>query len=265
MNNIYSYTFFRARRFVTFLCRAKTRYKVHSPYVFRYISEVIRPGSPRYLCAPVEELRQSLLKDKRIVQKTDFGSGGQGTHPIKLRCLTRSSSLPAYRAARLFHLAQFLQADRILELGTALGISAGYLGKSRPEARVVSLEGCPAQAALAREHMDALGLNNVEVVEGEFDQTLEQVLSGFEKLDLVFFDGNHRLEPTLKYFRQCLPLAHNDSVFVFDDIHHSPEMETAWKTIIAHPGVTTSIDLFYTGVVFFRKELTRQDFILRYP
>ena len=74
------------------------------------------------------------------------------------------------------------------------------------------------------------------------------------RLDYLFVDGNHRKEPTLRYFEECLKRAHEKSVFVFDDIHWSKEMELAWEEIKKHPQVTLSLDLFFFGVVFFRKE-----------
>jgi hypothetical protein len=52
---------------------------------------------------------------------------------------------------------------------------------------------------------------------------------------------------------------------VFDDIHWSSEMEQAWSQIIADPRVTMSIDLFFIGLVFFRKEFrVKQDFAIRF-
>jgi predicted O-methyltransferase YrrM len=233
------------------------------------ITGVIRPGEPAAICAPVEGLRQKYLKDNRIILKTDFGSGGEGDallkYEVKIKHLARKSSVPSYRAARLFNLVRFLGAKNILELGTSLGITTGYLAKADLLARVVSLEGCPEVAALARENLSAIRLDNLSIVEGNFDQKLPEVLRSFEHLDLVFFDGNHRREPTLDYFRQCLPLVHNDTVFVFDDIHYSPEMEQAWDQIIGNDRVRVSLDFFHMGWVLFRKELSKQHFILRYP
>ena len=82
-------------------------------------------------------------------------------------------------------------------------------------------------------------------------------------IDLVFIDGNHQKEATLSYFQKLLPLAHNETVFIFDDIHWSAGMEEAWKEIQANPKVTVSIDSFFWGLVFFRKEQKKEHFVLR--
>ncbi len=102
------------------------------------------------------------------------------------------------------------------------------------------------------------------IVTGNIDQTLAAHVPALESIDLVFFDANHRYEPTLRYFETCLPKTHNDSLFVFDDIHWSAEMERAWAEIKAHPAVTVTIDLFWVGLVFFRREQPKQDFVLRF-
>jgi predicted O-methyltransferase YrrM len=85
-----------------------------------------------------------------------------------------------------------------------------------------------------------------------------------DSVDFVFFDGNHRFEATWDYFSLCLKKAHNDSIFIFDDIHWSDEMERVWYKILMLEEVKVSIDLFRMGIIFFKKELSKQNFIIRY-
>src|SRR5690606_18603497 len=106
-----------------------------------------------------------------------------------------------------------------LELGTSLGLTSAYLALARQTAQLYTFEGCPAIAAQARQNLKTVGVQNAQLIEGNLDQTLPQTLAQLDKVDFVFFDGNHRLEPTLRYFEQCLPKAHEGSVFIFDDIY----------------------------------------------
>jgi predicted O-methyltransferase YrrM len=85
-----------------------------------------------------------------------------------------------------------------------------------------------------------------------------------QTLDLVFFDGNHRYQPTMNYFNLCLKKANENSVFVFDDIYWSNEMTKAWEEIKNHKDVTVTIDLFSVGLVFFRTQQAKQHFILKF-
>ncbi|MBL7882976.1 MAG: class I SAM-dependent methyltransferase, partial [Bacteroidia bacterium] len=38
----------------------------------------------------------------------------------------------------------------------------------------------------------------------------------------------------------------------------------AWEEIKRHPKVTVTIDLFFIGLVFFRKEQAKQHFIIKF-
>ncbi|MCW3106757.1 MAG: class SAM-dependent methyltransferase, partial [Segetibacter sp.] len=102
-------------------------------------------------------------------------------------------------------------------------------------------------------------------IEGNFDNTLQPELNKISQVDFAFIDGNHRKEPTIRYFEQLLTKATEYSVFIFDDIHWSEGMEEAWKYIQKHPSVTLTIDLFFIGLVFFRKEQkVAQHFSIRF-
>ena len=94
---------------------------------------------------------------------------------------------------------------------------------------------------------------------------LEQALSGIDLLDLAFIDGNHRKEPTLRYFDTLLAKINNASILIFDDIHWSAEMEEAWEIIKMHSSVTLSIDLFFIGLIFFRNDFkVKQHFVINF-
>ena len=81
--------------------------------------------------------------------------------------------------------------------------------------------------------------------------------------NLIYFDGNHSKEATLKYFELLLTTVNNNSVWIFDDIHWSKDMESAWEIIKSHPLVKVTIDTFQWGVVFFREEQVKEHFVVR--
>jgi predicted O-methyltransferase YrrM len=84
-----------------------------------------------------------------------------------------------------------------------------------------------------------------------------------ENCQLIYFDGNHSKKATLDYFELLLPTICNETLWIFDDIHWSPEMEEAWEIIKKHPKVTVTIDTFQWGLVFFRSEQPKEHFVIR--
>ncbi|MFZ0597916.1 MAG: class I SAM-dependent methyltransferase, partial [Flavobacterium sp.] len=109
--------------------------------------------------------------------------------------------------------------------------------------------------------------NNVDLVISEFEIYLQDIKLKLEtetkNFDLIYFDGNHSKKATLAYFELLLITITNDSVWIFDDIHWSQEMEEAWEIIKKHPKVTVTIDTFQWGFVFFRYEQEKEHFVIR--
>jgi predicted O-methyltransferase YrrM len=256
-----------AAKYMQYLLRANNRHAVHSPFVYSLMEEVLHDRRKFYAFSEIEKRRGELLRDHRLVRVTDMGAGSALQRVTERRVwdLARYTAKAPKYGRLLFRLAHYLQPSTILELGTSLGISTSYLASGRSEARMVTLEGCPEISALAAETFRRLGLNQVRMIQGNFDDTLAPALLELPHLDMAFIDGNHRREPTLRYFAQCLTRTHEESVLIFDDIHWTAEMQEAWEEIKAHPSVTLSVDLFFMGLVFFRRTIReKQHFILRY-
>ncbi|WP_151085700.1 O-methyltransferase [Hymenobacter baengnokdamensis] len=251
------------------LLRSGNAHGLHSPFVFGLYTTVIRHTGEFAAFPRIEKRRHELLASEQVLEVTDFGAGSQvagaGGRRRPVRDIARHAAKPRRLAQLLFRLVNHFQPATILELGTSLGLTTAYLALADSRSQVITFEGCPNTATVARETFKKLNIKNAHLVEGNLDQTLPATLAALSQpLDFVFFDGNHRYEPTLRYFEQCLAKAHENSVFVLDDIHWSAEMERAWEAIKAHPSVTITVDLFYVGLVFFRKKQPRQDFWLRY-
>lgn len=240
---------------------------IHSPFVYDFTRKVLDDRVPVEASGRIEALRNRLRNDRRTLEVEDLGAGsaaGGGTVRT-VAGIARSAAKPA-RYGRLLHrTAAYLGCRSAVELGTSLGISTCYLATVPGMQKVVTLEGAPAVLRVAEAHFEEMGLDNVRTLEGDFGSTLGQALSEMAGPDLVFFDGNHRYEPTVDYFRQCLAQAGDRTVFIFDDIHWSPGMEQAWDEIRHHPRVRCTIDLFFLGIVLFRSEFReKQHFTIRY-
>ncbi|TAL63366.1 MAG: class I SAM-dependent methyltransferase [Bacteroidetes bacterium] len=244
---------------------AKNGHGIHSPFVFGLYNDVINKKGSYYSFDKIEQLRKKLLASKKKIEVKDLGAGRSGKRTISK--IAEGSAKNRKYCELLFRLAYHFKPTIILELGTSLGISTSYLASANPNTQVITIEGCPNTAAEAKKNFESLGLKNIEPIVGNFDVVLPDVLASSRQQgagNLVFIDGNHRKAPTLNYFKLCLARASNDSIFIFDDIHWSDEMEDAWEEIKAHPNISLTVDLFFLGIVFFRKEQVKENFTLRY-
>ncbi len=241
---------------------------MHSPFVFQFIKNVLNNHSGFEPGPDIEELRKKLLQDPELYEIEDYGAGSRNSsgQQKKIKDIAASALKPARLAHLLYRLAAFYQPSTVIELGTSLGLTTAYLSRAVPEASIITIEGSKSIAGRAGEHFSQLQCKNIRGMAGGFDDLLPGILGELPQIDLAYIDGNHRYEPTLKYFSQFLDKTHEHSILVFDDIHWSREMEQAWEEIKNHPSVRYTIDVFYLGFVFFRNDFrVRQNFRIRLP
>ena len=76
----------------------------------------------------------------------------------------------------------------IVELGTSLGVTTAYMAAMDKRNKVITYEGCPAVAEIAKENWEALGLKNIDCRVGEI--TAEILVKDLEGGDVGHIDMN---------------------------------------------------------------------------
>ncbi|MES2622091.1 MAG: class I SAM-dependent methyltransferase [Bacteroidota bacterium] len=254
---------FRIRQFLSYQWEAKTKYYLHSPFVYQFYLNVLEGESDDHLSS-IHLLREKLKNNSTPVEMEDYGTGVTSSLR-QVSDLEKTVAVKEKYGLLLSRLVKHFQPKNILELGTSIGISSSYMALAKPDSTIVSLEGSAAITEFAKQNHASLGIKNIEIISGNFNETISSSLRKLSSVDLVFFDGNHRSDSTLQYFYQCLEHSHENSIFIFDDIYWSDDMAKAWQQIKQHPRITLSLDLFQFGICFFRKDkLAKENFVLRY-
>lgn len=245
---------------------AKSRHGTHSPFVYKLTDEVIYDFNAKSDYKSIEAQRKKLLNDETLIQVTDLGAGSHlnKNRTKKVKQIAKNALKSPRLAQLIYRLAKDNQPKSIIELGTCLGITSAYLSKACPEADVITIEGCPETAKVAYRNFQELELDNVELRVGNFDTLLPEVIKQEPRLDFVYVDGNHRKEATINYFNWCLPKVHEGSLLIFDDIYWSEGMKEAWEEIKHHPEVTVTVDLFWIGLVYFKKGQAKEHFKIKF-
>jgi predicted O-methyltransferase YrrM len=245
---------------------SKSRHGTHSPFVYKLTDEVIYDFKSNDDYKTIEAQRKKLLNDDSIVNVTDLGAGSHlnKNNTKKVRQIAKNALKSPALAQLIYRLAKDNDPKSIIELGTCLGITTAYLSKACPDADIITIEGCPETAKVAYNNFRDLDLENVELRVGNFDLLLPEIIAEQPQLDFVYVDGNHRKDATINYFNWCLPKVHEETLLIFDDIYWSKGMKEAWEEIKANPQVTVTIDLFWIGLVFFRKGQVKEHFKIKY-
>lgn len=258
-----------AKKYLHYYIHAKNGkgHGIHSPFVFDFIIHVLNDVN-KYSCYDtIEPLREQLLRDHALIEVEDFGAGSAVIPAAKrkVKAIAKSSLKNKKFARLLFRIVNYYKAETIIELGTSFGITACYMACANKKSGVYTFEGSKAIADIASGNFQKAGFQNINLVRGNFDETFSDTLGTIKNVDLAFVDGNHRKRPTLDYFSQLQKKSAPGSIFIFDDIHWSLEMEEAWEQIQQHPSATLTIDLFFIGLVFFNPDFkVKQHFTIRF-
>jgi len=250
-----------------FISRHNWGYGLHSPFVYDFHRNILNSSGEKTVLNDIKRIRKHLIKEQTFLYTTDLGTGSKKAKHrwLSLKTAVKRMSIPHKYGKVLYRIIEYYSLKDILEIGTGIGVSTLYLAKGRKSKTVQTIEGDPQKANFAEELFKKHNLENIQIRVNHFDEVLFFVLQKMQHLpDFVFIDGNHQKSSTIRYFETILPFIHNDTVVVLDDIHWSMDMEEAWNEIRKYNQVTVTIDLFRVGIVFFKKELSGQNFIIRY-
>ena len=256
---------FQIKSYLKFLWNSKNEHGVHSPFVFDLVTKCFYDKTIYADYKTLKVYRNSLLENKNTIEVTDFGAGSRvfKSNTRQISKIAKTAGITSKRAELLFRIVRYFQPNTILEIGTSLGLATSALSLGNEKTKIVSLEGCPNTMNQCQLQFQKFNVNNVEFVNTEFSSYLKSFDFRLSTFDFIYFDGNHSKKATLDYFELLLPTITNDSVWIFDDIHWSQDMEEAWGIIKNHEKVKVTIDTFLWGIVFFREEQEKEHFVIR--
>jgi predicted O-methyltransferase YrrM len=238
---------------------------VHSPFVFALVTKCFynKNQYPEY--SVLKNYRNTLLENKNTIEVTDFGAGSKvfKSNTRAVNQIAKNAGISKKRAKLLFRITQYFEPSSILEIGTSVGLATSALSLGNPKATITTLEGCPETAKIAKKQFQKFDFKNIDVIVTEFGSYLQNYQLSIINYQLIYFDGNHSKQATLDYFELLLQTITQETVWIFDDIHWSNDMEAAWEIIKKHPKVTVTIDTFQWGFVFFHTTQEKEHFVIR--
>lgn len=255
--------FYQVKQYIKFLIKSTNQHGVHSPFVFDLVTKCFYDKTEYSQYQKIEDFRNQLKQVDKKINITDLGSGSTRlkSSERKVSDMVKHVAISPKNAKLLFRVCYYFQPQEILELGTSLGLATQAMSLGNVNSNITSIEGCPELTAYTSKQFQNQKLPNINVINGDFSKVIPKLQD--DTFDLIFFDGNHTKTATLEYFKSLLPKTHNDSIFIFDDIYWSKGMTEAWEIIKEHPEVTVTIDIFFWGIVFFRKEQAKEHFKIR--
>jgi predicted O-methyltransferase YrrM len=251
------------RYIIHFLFAKRTKgYGIHSPFVYDIIKSIFGNKTIHEDYSLIENTREKIKRSKDTVVIKDHGHGSRRfkRQTREVKKIVKYSSVNKRQGMILYQMVKFFKPDYIIELGTSVGISTLYLAKGNKKATVYTVEGDSGLCKISSENFNENQCKNIEMINDTFDHALPGVLKKCNKKTIVFIDGNHSYEATLKYFYMCIKQLNDNSIIIIDDINWSKGMRRSWKEIEREKQSYLTIDLFFMGIVFLNERIKKQSF-----
>ena len=209
----------------------------------------------------IEQIREEIKTKNLEVNFLDFGAGNpidtrdnetmsKGVSTVKNTSELCGIGLKKNWAQLIYTLVKIHKPKKILELGTCCGFSSIYMASANPESIVYTIEGAPEVAKIAASNIKKSMCNNIIQKVGKFNDILPDLLVELNKINLVFIDGHHDKEATIKYYKDIKPFLAKDAIVIFDDISWSDGMKEAWNTIIEDSTIKKFENLEKLGICY---------------
>lgn len=266
--------FFKTKAYLKFLIKSKNQHGVHSPFVFDLATKCFYNKTQYTEYKKLNDYREQLLNNDETIQVNDFGAGSRvfKSNQRKVSNIAKIAGISISRSKLLFRLVKYFETEYILELGTSLGLATQAMHLGCADSKIISLEGCNNTLDVTKQEFlkrfDSDVFERISFINNDFNAFLEEADLSFlteqkSNWNMVYLDGNHSKEATLGYVVKLLPTITNKTLWIFDDIHWSRDMEEAWEYIKTLPEVKVTIDTFQWGLVFFREEQVKEHFTIR--
>lgn len=249
--------FGKVRNYLRYYLSAKGKYKIQSPLAFEICQTLLEDRKKYYIFNELEALRETLKNDTSVVPVLDLGAGsvnsGGGAERV-VGDIAKSALSPPFKCEWLFKLVLIFKPEGIIELGTCLGLSSLYMAMASKEPVLHTIEGSPSLHEIAKSNFQKFNAGNIKAYLGNFDVIFPGLLN--RNIEMVYVDGNHTKEATLRYYEMIRQANSEKMVIIFDDIYWSKGMTEAWEEI--KKAAPYSIDLYHLGIVIFDERVVRK-------
>lgn len=242
------------------LSKHKSGHGIHSPFVYKFIRDIIRTPTPHHIKNEILGYRKALKNNYTKIKITHPGASSYHKQKDKtISNLFRHHSIKEKYTLLLYRLASNLGQEAILELGTSTGNST--LSLALTGRKVTTIEACESIYDFV--HQELSPYTNIDFVHSTFPKDLDNLLQN-KRFDFILIDGNHQYQPTIEMVSKIIKHNPGDCVIVIDDIYWSKAMADAWKQIQTLPEVVLTIDICQFGIIINRRGIEKQHFRIRF-
>jgi len=239
------------------------QHSIQAPFAFLFYSDLMRAIRNSNAIKEIEKARNRFLLDNSVIEGEDMGAGSRVAKVSKISSIARHGISSKRDCIFLYELANICKSATCIELGTSLGIATAYLSMSEFVKTLYTFEGNKILAEKASQLLSSLHTQKAQIIHGNINKELPVLLDSLDQIDLAIIDANHTGKVLLNYYELIIPKMNSNGIMVIDDIRWSDGMYRGWKKLTGEQDVSLSIEFLNKGLLFFKKGIQKQHYVLR--
>ncbi|MCX6220667.1 MAG: hypothetical protein NTZ69_06735 [Bacteroidia bacterium] len=236
-----------------FKARHRKGHGIHSPFLFRLITEVIENKgnfSVWPMLAAAEENVRNMLRMVDTVTYQKLYETGKGSD---CKVIKKLHLLPGKFDRLIFRLVNEFQPGSLSFYGSTFGVTLMAMALADRRIRLQARVENDRYRSFCRQLIEVYNVENID-------------LSGAGNViasDFVVVQNPLDPDECSRVLGQIVAKPY-DGVIILCGIHASALMEEVWKRYQKEPQVRISLDLFEIGIFICKKGLQKEDFVLRF-
>lgn len=228
--------------FLKYYLTATSRYKVHSPFVFDFVENVLEDKRTFYAFDEVEALRKLIYRDKRSVSMAT-------NQPSNIKTIARKHTSLPYCCRVLFKTIHHYKPKTILELGTTFGVTTIYAATAALDRKVFTTDASSSILNVAKENFKLLGVANIHAITDDYSNALDQIEA--QSIQCLIINP---AAVTALDANAVVHLIAEKGMVIVTDIQNT-EAQLFWKSLQETTQMSLSIDLFQMGIIWKNNEV----------
>ena len=221
---------------------AKTKYQIHSPFVFEFVQEVLEDKRNYYYFNTIKHFIKRIESDT-----TPINDGKRETH-TKVSAVASKQHVSTSIGQLLFRTINHYQPTIALELGTGLGLNTLYQCTPSTSMEFHTFESNKAFAQVAQENFQILGIRHVQLHIGAIEKNVQLLLSTISPPNYLFLNT----ELSTSFLQTLLDKCDPESIIIVNKPH--TKGATQWNWFCQQEAITLTFDLYTVGLAFKRAE-----------
>lgn len=221
--------------------KSKTKYQIHSPFVFEFMQEVLEDKRNYYYFKTIKHFIRRITSDNTPINDRKTGLD------TTVRQIASGHHLSPSIGQLLFKTINHYQPTIALEFGTGLGLNTLYQCTPSTKTQFHSFESSEALAQVAKENFHILGIQHVQVHSGPIEENVKSLLSTLTP-DYLFI--NCDLSPS--FLKTLLKKCDPKSTIIINKPY--TKGSTQWNWLCQQEAITLSLDVYDIGIAFKRVE-----------